>query len=112
MPIRQLRFWLHTEHNKCLCLLSGYGEILLEADGGFTSHLQGSKQKLSQFGTGRDLGVFGYFQGERAAQLREADKKRGEEKQRMVEINSNSPKMELQAMKYNFEKVSDVSLIP
>lgn len=39
-------------------------------------------------------------------------KKRGEQKQRMVEMDRNNPKMELQAMKCNFEKVSDVSLIP
>lgn len=45
--------------------------------GGFTSHLTHcgrNKQKHSVV-AGRDLGVSGYFQGERAAELRGANKK-------------------------------------
>lgn len=73
MPIRQLGFWLYTEHNKYLCLPSGYGEILLEAGKGIHFTLNALWEQQTEALTvvaGRDLGVSGYFQGESAAKQR------------------------------------------
>lgn len=65
VPIRQFRFWLHTEHNKCLCLPAGYGEMLLEAAKGihFTLNALLRQQRCTHSCCDQGVGCLWLFSG-------------------------------------------------
>lgn len=73
-------------------LLSGYGEMLLEAGKGIHFALKVLWEQQTEalmVVTDGDSGVFGYFQGDGAAKWRDADKKKGELVEQMATKNNS-----------------------